>query len=205
MCILLLIRHGDNDYSQSNRLPGRLPGIHLNEKGRTAVGQVAERLSQVPITAIYSSPLERTMETAELIAGTLKLDVNPREGLIEIDCGDWQGQKISNLKRLKLWKDVQNFPSHFSFPGGETFFVGQQRICQEIESICREHGPKDVLICVSHADPIKLAVADYVGIPIDLFQRLYIAPASITALKILDGDTRLLMLNYEVSFSVDKA
>ena len=205
MCILLLIRHGDNDYIQAGRLPGRLPGIHLNENGRTRVNKVAERLSSIPVRAIYSSPLERAMETAELIAQPFEMKVEVREGLIEIDCGDWQGQKLSNLKQSKLWMNAQYTPSRFRFPGGETFYEGQQRICQEIESLNKQHGSKDILVCVSHGDPIRLAVAHYVGMPLDMFQRLYVAPASITALYIGRAEARLMVLNNEVTFSLDKA
>ena len=205
MCILLLMRHGDNDYNRANRLPGRLPGIHLNENGRTIVNKVAERLSNMPIKAIYSSPLERAMETAELIAKVFEMKVEPREGLIEIDCGDWQGQRLSILKRSRLWKRVINSPSRFCFPGGETFHDGQQRICRELEALSKRHGSKDIVICVSHADPIRLAVAHYIGLPLDMFQRLHIAPASITALKISESETCLMSLNYEVSLGLAKA
>jgi probable phosphomutase (TIGR03848 family) len=205
MCILLLIRHGDNDFIRAGRLPGRLPGIHLNENGRTIVNKVAEGLSSVPVKAIYSSPLERALETAELIAKPFEMKVELKDSLLEIDCGEWQGQRLSNLRRLKLWKSLQYSPSRFRFPGGETFYEGQQRICQELESLSKQHGSKDILVCVSHADPIRLAVAYYIGMPLDMFQRLYIAPASITALYICQAETRLMILNYEVTFSLVKA
>jgi probable phosphomutase (TIGR03848 family) len=205
MCILLLIRHGDNDYIQAGRLPGRLPGIHLNENGRAIINSLAERLSSIPVRAIYSSPLERTMETAELIAQPHKIGVVPRDGLIEIDCGDWQGLRLSKLRRNRFWRIVQNSPSRFCFPSGESFYEAQQRICKEVEFLSKKHGSEELVICVSHADPIRLAVAYYVGMPLDLFQRLHVAPASITALCINQSETRLLFLNYEVSISLAKA
>jgi probable phosphoglycerate mutase len=182
-----------------------MPGIHLNENGRAMVSRVADRLSRLPVKAIYSSPLERAMETAMLIAKPLEMKVEAKDGLIEIDCGKWQGQKFSRLSRSKLWKVVQLSPSRFCFPGGETFLEGQQRICNQIESICEQHGSKDILICVSHSDPIRLAVAHYIGMPLDFFQRLRIEPASITGLYIDRTETRLLFLNYEVSFRMIEA
>jgi probable phosphomutase (TIGR03848 family) len=205
MCILLLIRHGINDYIQAGRLPGRLPGIHLNENGRAVTKSLADRLSNIPIRAIYSSPLERAMETAELIAQPHKIEITPREGLIEIDIGEWQGLRLSNLKRSRSWRSVLNSPSRFRFPGGESFSEAQQRICQEIEFLSKQHGSRELVICVSHGDPIRLAVAYYVGMPLDLFQRLHVAPASITALCIDQIETRLLFLNNEVSISLARA
>ncbi len=202
MCILLLIRHGDNDYIKAGRLPGRLPGIHLNDNGRAITNKLAEQLSSIPIQAIYSSPLERAMETASLIAQPHKKEVTARDGLIEIDIGEWQGQRLSNLKRSRNWKNVQYSPSRFRFPGGESFYEAQQRIHQEIEYLNKQHSSKELVICVSHGDPIRLAVAYYVGMPLDLFQRLHIAPASITALYIDQVETRLLFLNYEVSLGL---
>ena len=102
MPIILLIRHGENDYVKEQRLPGRKPGIHLNKKGRSQAQAVAKKLSQAPIKAVYSSPLERAMETAEPIAKALDLKVITRQGLIETDVGKWQGKKIKNLNRPNL-------------------------------------------------------------------------------------------------------
>jgi probable phosphomutase (TIGR03848 family) len=205
MCILLLVRHGDNDYIHAGRLPGRLPGIHLNENGRSITNEVAGRLSSIPVQAIYSSTLERAMETAELIAQPQKMEVIPREGLIELDIGEWQGRRLSNLKRSKLWRYVQYSPSRFRFPGGESFYEAQQRICKEIEFLGHQHGSRELIICVSHGDPIRLAVAYYLGMPLDMFQRLHVAPSSITALCIDQAETRLLFLNYEVSIRLARA
>jgi broad specificity phosphatase PhoE len=103
---------------------------------------------------------------------------------------------------LKAWKNVQSAPSLFTFPGGESFAETQMRICNEIYSLVGEYEQKDILVCVSHADPIKLAVAYFLGLPLDLFQRLHVAPASINALYIDQGISRLLALNYELSFSL---
>jgi broad specificity phosphatase PhoE len=157
---------------------------------------LAKRLAGVPVKAVYSSPLERAMETADPIAKALKFEIIPRPGLIEVDIGEWQEQK--------LWKLVQGGPSRVRFPGGESFANAQQRICQELESLVGMHGPKDLIVCVSHSDPIKLAVAYFVGMPLDMFQRLHIAPASITTIFLGEGSAALLNLNYEISFSLPK-
>lgn len=206
MSLLLLIRHGENDYVKKKRLAGRLPGVHLNDTGRKQAEAVAHslvpRLKKASVRAIYSSPLERTMETAEPIAEALDVEIIARPGLIETDYGDWQGKTLKDLGRRKLWKVVQNNPSLMRFPGGESFAETQNRISQEIEALRAEHTDKQVIICVSHSDPIKLAVGYYLGLPLDFFQRLTIAPASISTLLINNSGTRLLNLNTDISLTL---
>ena len=204
MPTILLIRHGENEYVKQGRLAGRLPGVHLNEKGRTQAQVVAEKLNGAPIKAIYSSPLDRTMETAEPLAKALGLEITPREGLLETDFGEWQGKTLKSLRRRKLWRTVQNAPSLMRFPGGESFAECQLRICREIETISVQHKPKDKIACVFHSDPIKLAVAYYIGLPLDNFQRLAIAPASITTIHISDSGSHLIQLNVEASGNLNR-
>src|SRR3972149_7837837 len=121
MPTLLLIRHGDNDYLVKNLLPGHIPGIHLNERGREQAAELAKTLGQLPVNAIYSSPLERAIETAEPLAKSLGLGIQIRPGLIDTDPGQWAGRSRKILSRTKLWKLIQNTPSQVQFPGGETF------------------------------------------------------------------------------------
>lgn len=204
MPIILLVRHGENDYVKKGRLAGRLPGVHLNKKGISQAQAVADKLKDAPVKAVYSSPLERTMETAEPIAKALGLEVIPREGLIEVDFGEWQDQKVKGLSRRKIWRVVQYTPSQMRFPGGESFAEAQYRICRELDTLAGQHEAKDMIVCVSHSDIIKLAVAYYIGLPLDLFQRLSVSPASITPLVVGEGGPRLLALNVDLSFTLPK-
>ena len=103
---------------------------------------------------------------------------------------------------MKLWKVVQDTPSMMCFPGGETFVQAQQRICQELETLAGLHEKNDVFVCFTHADVIKLAVAFYLGLPLDLFQRIHVSPASITSLAFGEMGRRLLSLNYEATFNI---
>lgn len=205
MPVFLLIRHGDNDCVKKGLLAGRLSGVHLNANGRSQAHAAAERLAGAAVKAIYSSPLERALETAEPIAKVLGLEVVQRPGLVETDFGDWQGQKVKGLAREKLWKMVQNTPGRALFPNGEAIAAAQFRICQELEALARQHDAKDWVVCVSHADPIKLAVAYFIGLPLDMFQRLHISPASMTALHLGEGPGKLLWLNHEISLSLPKS
>lgn len=202
MPIILLIRHGENQYVKKNRLAGRIPDVHLNEKGREQAQILAENIRNAPIKAVYSSPLERTMETAAPIAESLNLEVIPRPGLIEIDYGDWQDKTLKSLRRRKLWKIVQGAPSHMNFPGGESFAEAQLRVRNELKTLSFQHKPKEMLVCVSHADIIKLAVTYFLGMPLDSFQRMHVAPASITTIHLGEAGCHLLNFNYEFSFNL---
>lgn len=204
MPLILLVRHGENDYVKKNRLAGRLPGVHLNEKGRAQAQAVAEKLKGAPVKALYTSPMERAMETAQPIAAALGLEPIVRPGLLETDIGEWTGESLKKLGRLKLWKVVQLAPSMLRFPGGESFAETQHRIITELETLTKQHEAKDIIVCVSHADPIKLAVAYYLGLPLDNFQRLHVSTASISALQIGEMGGRLLTLNYDLGFSLPK-
>jgi len=200
MTILLLIRHGENDYSKKGKLAGRLAGVHLNERGRKQADELGQALSQVPLKAVYSSPLERAMETAAPIARARGLTVLREPGLLEANVGKWQGQSVRKLSLTRYWRIVQNAPSRAGHPGGETFQQVQTRIVTALDGICRKHKPRDIVACVYHADPIKLAVAHYLGLPLDNFQRLGCDTGSVTALLISDLGANLMKLNQRPPF-----
>jgi len=202
MPIILLIRHGENDYVKKSRMAGRLPGVHLNDHGEAQAKALAEKLGAAPIKTLYSSPLERAMETATPLAKALKLEIQVRPGLIETDIGEWSGLSWKSMRRLKVWRTVQLAPSLFRFPGGESFAETQHRICKEIETICYEHEPKDIIACVSHADPIKLAITYFLGVPLDLFQRMQISTASISLLHMGEFGAQLVALNLNADGSI---
>jgi probable phosphoglycerate mutase len=203
MPIFLLVRHGETDYNKKMVIAGRLPGVHLNKKGQHQAEALAEKLSALPIKAIYASPLERTMETAQPLAKALQLEAVPTPGLLETDCGEWQGQSVRKLRRLKIWRSLQGSPSSFCFPGGETVFECQHRMVKVLDDLRRQHSPADMVVCISHSDPIKMLVAHYLGMPLDHFQRLSISTASITVLQISENGSHLVMLNYNPEFSWD--
>lgn len=202
MPVAMLIRHAENDYVKTNKLAGRLPGVHLNKHGNKQAQTLAARLAKTPIKAIYSSPLERAMETAQALAASLNLAVIPHDGLLEVDFGDWQDQSLKALRRLKLWKIVQGSPSQMRFPNGESFAEAQLRVVQALDKIRQQHDPKDLFVCVSHSDLIKLAVAYHIGLPLDSFQRLQVGTASISTLMLGESSSALLNLNVDYSLTV---
>ncbi len=133
------------------------------------------------VAAVYASPLERTRETAAPIAKALGLRVHRAKGLLECEFGDWTGAELKKLSKLPEWRTVQRNPSGFRFPGGESFTEMQTRIGTAIETIRTEH-PGETVVAVSHADPIKAAVAQAMGMHLDLFQRIVISPCSVSAI-----------------------
>jgi len=201
MPLFLLIRHGENDYVKTGRLPGHIDGIHLNERGQKQAQALGEALKTVPIKAVYSSPLERAMETAEPIAKARSLQILPELDLRDADVGKWQGKSIKSLRLTNAWKIVQHSPSRFTFPEGESFPGVQTRIIGVLERIARKHNkPKDIVAVVFHADPIKLAVSHFLGLPLDHFQRLSCDTGSLTALYVGEMGANLIKLNQRPPF-----
>lgn len=195
MGTIILVRHGENDWSKQNKLAGWLPGVHLNETGHQQAAAVAQRLAVLPIKAVYSSPVTRCLETAAYIADTHRLAVQQLDELGEVRYGDWEGKKIKKLARKPLWRAVQFFPSRARFPGGEALREVQFRAVQALEETAARHE-KEMIIAVSHADVIRLVLAHYLGVHIDLFQRLVIAPASASVISLnRDGLVRVLRVN----------
>jgi len=200
MPTFLFIRHGDNDYLAHNKLPGHLPDIHINERGRLQATELERTLNGLPIKAVYSSPLKRAMETATPMAHSLKLEVQPCPDLIDIDVGDWAGRSWKALRRTKQWKVIQETPSQFQFPSGESFAQVQERVVVALDSIAAAHQD-ELIAVVFHADPIKLAVAHYLGLPLDHFQRLTVFTGSVTILNVNGSAVTLLALNLNPPFS----
>jgi len=202
MPTLLLIRHGENEFVKQDRLPGRLPGIHLNENGQAQAAAQAASLKKLPIRAIYASPLERAVETAGPLAQALGLELRLRSGLLDTDVGEWEGLLFKKLRKLPLWKQVQEQPSEVRFPGGESFLELQERLVGEIEAIRAAHKQNEMIAVVFHCDPIKLVLAHYIGLPLNSFQKLGVAPGSVSILMIGRSRVHLAALNLKPPFVI---
>jgi len=232
MPILLLIRHATNDFVKTGRLPGRTPNIHLNDEGRKQAEALGGALRNRPLDAIYSSPLERAVETAWHIAAAHGLPIRIRAALADIDNGDLTGKEIKRLSEDEatraLWQVVVETPSQARFPNGEGMLDMQRRTVEALEAIIADHpdielparasgqepasqtvgqaedaeAPRQrpqVVAVVAHADVIKAALAHYLGMPFDNFQRLGVSPASISTVMIgadeKTGRRRILVMN----------
>jgi probable phosphomutase (TIGR03848 family) len=192
--LFLLVRHGLTP-TTGKILPGRAPGLHLAETGQAQARAAADRIAALSrVDDVYASPLERARETAAPIAKARDLKVRIDKGLLECDFGEWTGAELKKLMKLPEWNTVQRAPSTFRFPGGESFTDMQGRIVNAIDRLrAAHHG--GVVVCVSHADPIKAAVAHAMGTHIDLFQRIVISPCSVTAIAYSAGGPVVLTVN----------
>ena len=184
--LVLLVRHGQTPTTGST-LPGRAPGLHLAETGQAQAQAAADRIAALKeVAAVYASPLERTRETAKPIAASRGLKVRIERVLLEADFGDWTGAALKDLMKLPEWQTVQRYPSGFRFPNGESFAEMQTRIVGALDTLVARH-PGETIVAVSHADPIKAALAQALGTHLDLFQRIIVSPCSISA--VLYGTT----------------
>ncbi len=200
---VLLVRHGRTP-TTGKELPGRAPGLHLAEEGRRQAERVAARIAELPEArrpvAVYASPLERTAETAAPIARALGLRVRTERGLVECDVGSWTGTSLRRVSRTKEWSSVQRWPAGFRFPGGESFADLSVRTNEALFGLVARH-PGQTVVAVSHADPIKAAVALAAGVPLDLFQRLVVSPCSVSAILYGQGGPMVLCVNATADLS----
>ena len=179
---LVLVRHAVTPQT-GPMLSGRTPGIDLSDTGREQARAVGERLAVLPVRAVYASPIDRTRQTAEHIAGHHDLAVRLLPGVIEADYGGWTGGKLEDLAKTDLWKVVQRAPSRARFPDGESIAEMQTRTVAALEAVVAAH-PGEIVVVVSHADPIKSVIAHYTGVHLDLFQRIAVSPASVTVFSL---------------------
>jgi probable phosphoglycerate mutase len=193
MTTLILIRHGHTDWADK-KLAGWLPDVHLSDLGQKQAEELPARLAALDIAAIYSSPLERTLETAQPLARARGLRIHRMTDLGEVKFGEWQGQTLKALSNKKEWRIVQAAPSTFQFPDGESFRETQSRAVGAVEKIVAGHT-KETVVVFSHGDVIKLIVAYYSGIALDNFQRIGISPASISVIELGPWGARLGRLN----------
>ena len=191
---MLFVRHGQTP-TTGQVLPGRAAGLHLSDAGREQAEIVARRLADLPrVDAIYASPLERARETAAPIGKALGQRVQIEKGLLECDFGTWTGAKLSALMKKPEWSTVQRAPSTFRFPDGESFIDMQSRMANTVDRL-RERHRGGVVVCVSHADPIKALIAHAMGTHLDLFQRIVIGTCSVSAVAYMTSGPVVLTVN----------
>jgi len=189
MATVILVRHGRTTANVSGVLAGRALGVALDDVGREQAAVTADRLAAVPLAGLVSSPLERCLQTAELILARQPepLAIDLETGITECDYGDWQGKALGELAKEKLWSVVQSHPSAATFPNGESLAAMQARAVEAIRrrdaAFEAEHGANAVWVAVSHGDIIKAVLADAYGMHLDLFQRINVGPASVSIVR----------------------
>ena len=192
--VLILIRHASNDYLKENRLAGWVPGVHLNEQGKQEADALARRLAHIPIDAMYASPLERAIETANAVAQNRQIDLQILPALGDTRVGEWEGKLIKEVDGTETWKQLQSKPVGVKIGGGESIDEVQARMVAAIEDIVARHRGK-IITVFSHADPIKSVVAHYLKMDLNEFQRIAINPASATVFFFNSSGAMLFRLN----------
>ncbi|WP_413450074.1 histidine phosphatase family protein [Georgenia phoenicis] len=201
MATVLLVRHARSTANTAGVLAGRTPGVELDDTGREQAARTGARLGDVPLVAVVSSPLERCRQTAQAVldhqAGGLTARVE--EDLSECDYGQWQGRALAELATEELWSVVQRQPSAAVFPGGESLVAMHARAVGAVRrldaQIEAEHGPDAVWAAVTHGDLVKAVLADALGLHLDLFQRLYVDPASVSVVRYTPAQPHVLAVN----------
>jgi broad specificity phosphatase PhoE len=193
MTTLYFVRHGDTGVR--NQISGRSPGIHLSEVGREQAGRAALQFRALPISVLFSSPLERARETAEAIAKETNVPVQVVAELSEVEYGDWTGKSFDELASDVQWQGFNTIRSATQIPGGEHVLDVQSRVVLWAEKIRRER-PHEHIVAVSHQDPIKAALMYYLGLHADMYARFEIDLASISAVRFSNDHTCLLTLNH---------
>jgi probable phosphoglycerate mutase len=193
MTTFLLIRHGRTSWI-GRAIAGHSPGVSLDESGIVQAEQLVGRLEALPLAAIYCSPLQRTLETAAPLARHRGLTVTQRPRLIEVDFGQWTGKTLAELDQDPRWRAFNEVRSINRAPGGESMLEVQARIIEELDNIRRSHPGQTVAI-FSHQDSIKAAIAHYAGMPLDLFHRFEISPASISIVSLAEWGPRIVSVN----------
>ncbi len=197
MTTLLFIRHTEHE-AGPHVLIGRTPRVSLTPEGRAHAAAVAERLSRVPIAAIYASPVDRARQTAEVLAARLGLEITIEEGLTEVDFGEWTGKSFADLDHTPEWRAWNASRSTQRASGGETMLEVQSRLLNAAHRIYNRHRD-GVVALFSHGDPIRAAAAYWLGVPLDLFLRIRIDLGSITAVALDDNGPRILCVNEVVA------
>lgn len=182
---VILLRHGRSTANTAGVLAGRTPGVVLDEHGRAQAQALAERLAQLPLTAVVSSPLQRCRETVAPLAQARELEVTVDDRFVEMDYGEWTGRELRKLAREPLWKVVQAHPCAVVFPGGEGLAAMQARAVAAVREwdakLAAEHGPQVLWLVCTHGDIIKSVLADALGVHLDGFQRIVANPCSVSA------------------------
>jgi broad specificity phosphatase PhoE len=192
--IVLFVRHGETP-TTGKVLPGQAPGLHLSEHGQAQAAQTAEAIARLgTVTAIYTSPMERTRETAAAIGAATGIEPRVLAGLADPDTGEWTGRELRALAKLPEWRTVQRRPSGFRFPGGESFTEVMARVTDTVDRMVRDH-PRQTVVAVSHADAIRMVLTNALGAPLDLWDRLTVGTASVNAVAFSPDGAQVLCVN----------
>ncbi len=197
MTIILLIRHGDTEYT-GEKLAGRIDSP-LNVEGKEQSERIAVALKHLPIKAIVASPMIRTQQTALPLARLLNLDIEICEGLNQVNFGDWQGLSFEELDQNPEWQTFQENPATAKIPGGEDGNMVRERVSKAVLALAKQYSDDSIIACYSHGSIIRHTISHFIGLPLDNLNQIRVATASISTLRLIDNQGTLLHLNQEIS------
>ncbi|MFN8232075.1 MAG: MSMEG_4193 family putative phosphomutase [Actinomycetota bacterium] len=193
MTTLFLIRHGLTAQT-GKTLYGRTEGIDLDDRGRSQADALIGRFEGIRVHAIYTSPLERCVQTVEPLAAARRLPLERRHALVEMEAGSWTGRPLAQVRRTKAWRVLQETPSAFRFPEGESFPEAQARAIDELTRIVERH-PRGSVVVATHGDIARMLVAHYAGAHLDRFQRTIVDTAGVSVVHLDGGRPYVLLVN----------
>lgn len=194
MATVIFVRHGETDWNRDKIFRGRAD-VPLGERGKKQAERVAEALKEYRLDAIYSSPLSRSMQTAEAIARRQSCGVTALDELNDIDYGDWQGKPLKEVLAeypdlCALWESA---PNKARIPRGESLRGVQDRSLPKILEVAAVHaGP---IAVVSHRVVLKVAVLGLLGLGVERFWSLKLETCGITIFDIAQERKVLTRLN----------
>jgi probable phosphomutase (TIGR03848 family) len=197
--MVLFVRHGLTP-TTGREMPSAPPGPPLTDEGRQQAKEAGALIAEwagalPPLAGLYTSPLTRTVQTAAIVGQAVGMGATELAGLADCDAGDWAGAALKDLNKKPEWPTVVHYPSAFAFPGGETLSGMQARVVGEVRRLAETHRGNTVIV-VSHADPIKALLADALGMHLDLFQRIVVSPASVSAVSYGATGPAALLVNW---------
>ncbi len=193
MTTMLLIRHAEHDLL-GKMIAGRMEGVHISTVGQERARSLARRLKDLRITAIYSSPLERALETAEPLSELLGIPIRTSDALLEVDFGEWTGKTFQELSPERRWHDFNSFRSCTSPPSGEYMIEIQARVLAELERLRAEHE-NELVALFTHGDIVRVMLTHFLGMPVEMLHRIEIAPASVTVVRLARDAVQVLRVN----------
>ena len=203
MTIFVLLRHAQSVANEQGVLAGRQEGVNLSKNGRSQARQVAKRFSKTSFDRIYSSPLERCLETVDELARLQGKRVVVDSAFVEMNYGEWSGKPLKDLSKKREWKQIQKHPSEFKFPKGESFSAAQRRVIKRLNELSEQ--PDKKILIVTHGDIIKLAVQSALNGSLDDFQRIIVDPGSVCILDWSPRERSVLHLNIPLSHEIENS
>ncbi|MFM1906117.1 MAG: hypothetical protein RIT32_913 [Actinomycetota bacterium] len=197
---LLLIRHGESEANAKGILAGRLSGVALSSQGKSQASILNTAINQLSRPCLYSSPIQRCLETARLAVASSSYDeILIDDDLAEVDYGNWSGKRLEDLEKLEEWSYLQKNAGSFKFPAGESFEEVSTRLQRYLESLVERHEEKATVVAFSHADIIKVLVTKALAVSISKIQRIRIDPASITEFELSTEGLSIVRVNQVIS------